>query len=110
MLGEDLRQALRLLAEVSPYGLLCMRREVALREQEVEDRLHGGQPKRELLRREVVGLERKLPKPTTGAAEPFVHVCLAGEEPLGNLTNVETAQRLQRDHQLGLDGDRVIAA
>src|SRR5262245_29216114 len=110
MLDEDLRQPLRLVAKLPTYRLLGMGRQVSLREQQIEDRLHGGQPRRELLRREIVGIERKVPEPSPGATESFVYVRLGDEEARRDLANVETAQRLQRDHELRLDGDRVVAA
>ena len=55
MLCEDLCQSDGLVAELSTNRHLRMRREIALGEQQVEDRVHGGEARRELLRREVVG-------------------------------------------------------
>src|SRR5262245_34947979 len=100
MLGENESQTLCLVAELPSDGRLCVGGEVPLGEHEVEDRLHGGQAQSELLTGEVIVEKRELAKPTPSTPESLVYVGFGGEEPLRDLANVETAECLQRDHQL----------
>src|SRR5262249_51372066 len=88
----------------------CVGREVSLGEQQVEDRLYGRQTRRELIGRELVELERKLAESSSGATEALVHIRLGREETLGDLGDVETAQRLESDHELRIVRDRFVAA
>src|SRR3954464_15455064 len=109
VLGENEGQSQRVATQLPADGRLRAGREVALGEEEVEDRLDGGQARRKLLPGEVIGPDRKLSKPRSSTAEALVHIGFGGEEALRDLANVETAERLEGDRQLGLDGDRVVA-
>ena len=53
---------------------------------------------------------RRLAQPLARAPEALVHVRLAGEEPQRDLAGAESAQRLEREDQPGLRGDRLVAA
>ena len=72
--------------------------------------MHSGEARRELLTRELHGQQRRFSEPSTRTGEPLVDVGFRQEEPLGDLTDVEPAQGLEREDELGFDGDRVVAA
>jgi len=110
MLGEDEGEPLGLVTQLAPDRALGLRREIPLGEQEIEDPLHGREARRELCRRHLIRPGSELTQPSAGAAEALVHVGLGREEPLGDLADVESAQRPERDGQLRLDGNRVVAA
>jgi len=110
MLGEDRRQPSRLVAELATNRALCVRRQIAFREQQVEDGLDGREPRRELLVREIHELERRLSEASSCATEPLVDVGFRREQALGDLADVEAAQCLEREDELRLDGDCVVAA
>ena len=59
---------------------------------------------------EFARVERHFTKACPCAAEPLVNVGFRREEPSGDLPDVEAAQRLQRQDELGFERDGFIAA
>ena len=110
VLRQQRRQPDGLVAQLAADRLLGVRGEVALVEEQVEHRVHAGQPGPQRLERRRLEVGRRLAQPVARARQPLVHVRFGGEQPQRDLRGAEAAQRLQRQHQPGFPRNGVVAA
>src|SRR5436190_22681971 len=110
MLRQDRCEAHRFVTQLAANGHVCARRKVALGEQEVQDAVDRREPRGPLTGRQLPDSKGQLAQSDARASEPLIDVGFAREQPQRDLPNVETAQGLQRQHELRFDGDGLVAA
>jgi hypothetical protein len=109
VIREDVGQPYRFGAELTTDGRVRVRGEVALREDEIEDRAHAGETRRVLLTRELVRGRWPRSQALARSTEAFVDIGFAGEQPSRDLPHFKAAQDLQGQDDLRFRRDRVVA-
>src|SRR5258708_802810 len=110
MLCQNERQPNRFGTQLSANRLGCVRREIAFGEEEIENSMHSAQSRRILRAGQCINTRGHLPQTTACTAESFVHVGFAREESMRNFSNIETAKGLERQDNLRLLGNGLVAA
>lgn len=97
-------------AKLAADRQLRVRRKVALREQKVEDLVHGREPRAVLLAGQIRGAGRMFPQMAARSTKALVDIGFGGKQLKRDFPNAEPAEAFQGEHELRFDGDHLVAA